>query len=57
MAELGLTTLETRRLLGDLIEVFKTLKNLYLSTTLNSFNCQIMVYAVVCINYSSHRFG
>ena len=57
LAELGLTTLETRRLLGDLIEVLKFFKDLYLSTTLNSFNCQIMVYAVICINYSSHRFG
>ena len=53
---LGLTTLETRRLRGDLIEVFKIFK---------IFKGFIPIFSpyliqdleVIILNYTSHRFG
>jgi len=46
LAKLGMTTLETRRLRSNLIEVFKIFKDSYLLTT---FNCKVLVYVVIRI--------
>jgi len=41
-----MTTLETRRLRSNLIEVFKIFKDSYLLTT---FSCKVLVYVVIRI--------